>query len=625
MSNKVLVIDNDESTISQVSDTLGAVGYDVLSAATADAGRKMASELTPALILINLATPGSNGLELCKTIHTTSGLEGVPIILLTLKEGKFNPVYVKLYGIVAFLKKPFPDSELNDLASQHAPVSAAAEEPMGGGMEDSFDAETDEEVDSGAYAIGESDESLSDLQASFAQPIDYPEEPADEGQPSLIVKDDDPTSFDSSTLEGLQDENELSGGFSTEEADNQWGGGGTEDSFGGGSMSESASGEEDSSWGAGQSEGGMDMQQEQDEWGSGESGEGLSAGGAEDAFGGGTEEDSFSAGSDEDAFSAGADDSFSAGGEEDAFGGGAEEDSFSTGAEDGESFGSDEGEFSAGGTDDSFDASEGVSDFSAADEGGDDFLGDDLAYEEPASAPAAGGRKKAEAEEELPPMDDDFELEGGDLSDLIQDDKGKKDKKMEKDKKKGFKKGGGGGSKGFIIAIIILLLAAGGGAAYFFLFMEEPKKAYTPPPPPPRVEAEASPAPPIDEPVPGAPAPAPMDQAAAPASPAPAPVPAPAAKPAPAPAPAAPAVTGEAVKGMYYVQFGAFSSKANAEKMLKRLKDSGVDAFISPKKVKGKTLNFVLSSSAMGKKADAEKEAKKIRKDKGFDTAVYKH
>lgn len=82
---------------------------------------------------------------------------------------------------------------------------------------------------------------------------------------------------------------------------------------------------------------------------------------------------------------------------------------------------------------------------------------------------------------------------------------------------------------------------------------------------------------------------------------------------------------GEAAKGMYYVQFGAFSSKANADKMIKRLKGSGVDAFISAKSVKGKTLNFVLSGASFGKKADAEKEARKIRKDKGFDTAVYKH
>lgn len=85
------------------------------------------------------------------------------------------------------------------------------------------------------------------------------------------------------------------------------------------------------------------------------------------------------------------------------------------------------------------------------------------------------------------------------------------------------------------------------------------------------------------------------------------------------------AVKGEAQKGKYYVQFGAFSKKANADKMFKRLKDSGLDALIVSKKVKGKTLSFVLSGAAMDKKADAEKEAAKIRKDKGFDTAVYKH
>jgi len=118
-----LVIDNDESTVSQVNAALSPLGYSVSSASDAAAGLEMASNLVPSIMLVNLATPGSNGLELCKSIHGTDHLKEVPIILLTLREGKFDPVYVKLYGIVSFLKKPFNDDALVNLVNEHSTAS----------------------------------------------------------------------------------------------------------------------------------------------------------------------------------------------------------------------------------------------------------------------------------------------------------------------------------------------------------------------------------------------------------------------------------------------------------------------------------------------------------------------
>jgi twitching motility two-component system response regulator PilG len=118
MSRTALIIDNDENTVSQVNSALSPLGYSVSSASDATAGLEMANNLVPSVMLVNLATPGSNGLELCKTIHGTEELKDVPIILLTLREGKFDPVYVKLYGIVSFLKKPFDVDTLISLINE---------------------------------------------------------------------------------------------------------------------------------------------------------------------------------------------------------------------------------------------------------------------------------------------------------------------------------------------------------------------------------------------------------------------------------------------------------------------------------------------------------------------------
>ncbi|MCK4910582.1 MAG: response regulator, partial [Thermodesulfovibrionales bacterium] len=185
MNNTVLLIENDQDTVSKAAGALEGAGYTIVSADTAQEGTDKAKELIPVLILINLATPGANGLELCKSLHNTEGLTEVPIVLLTLREGKFEPVYTKLYGIVSFLKKPFNDDELLALAQEHSPV-AEAEEPIGddstmemgadsgdegfGAME--MDSGMDEGDEEGVFSIDETEQSLDDLQSSFQEPLE---------------------------------------------------------------------------------------------------------------------------------------------------------------------------------------------------------------------------------------------------------------------------------------------------------------------------------------------------------------------------------------------------------------------------------------------------------------------
>jgi|Deesub1362A_J573_1020465.scaffolds.fasta_scaffold00027_102 DNA-binding response OmpR family regulator/cell division protein FtsN len=113
MQNKtILVIDKDSKAVSTITSTLEPKGYSVFSASSADVGLIMAKKMNPSLIFVNLATPGTNGLEICKRIHGIDYLKDVPIILLTLREGKLNPQYRTLYGIVGFLKKPLNPEEI---------------------------------------------------------------------------------------------------------------------------------------------------------------------------------------------------------------------------------------------------------------------------------------------------------------------------------------------------------------------------------------------------------------------------------------------------------------------------------------------------------------------------------
>jgi len=142
----VLVIDNDQSASETMEQVLEPAGFPVFAAGTAETGLALARKIKPVLVFVNLSTPGANGLEICKALQRSEELRDVPIVLLTMREGKFNPIYKSLFGICDFIKKPLDPEVLlstvhslmpeepalepgeDDSASEEAAMEAAPEE-----------------------------------------------------------------------------------------------------------------------------------------------------------------------------------------------------------------------------------------------------------------------------------------------------------------------------------------------------------------------------------------------------------------------------------------------------------------------------------------------------------------
>jgi DNA-binding response OmpR family regulator/outer membrane biosynthesis protein TonB len=108
----ILLIDKDAEITQSIESTLESNDYLVFTAPSGDVGITMANKISPALIFVNPTVDGDIGLELCKTIHSTSHLTQVPIVVLSAFEGATDPKYASLYGIVDSLKKPFTPEEL---------------------------------------------------------------------------------------------------------------------------------------------------------------------------------------------------------------------------------------------------------------------------------------------------------------------------------------------------------------------------------------------------------------------------------------------------------------------------------------------------------------------------------
>jgi two-component system response regulator RegX3 len=106
---KILIVEDESSFSEALSFLLGKEGYDVAVAATGTDAIKQFNENGADLILLDLMIPEISGVEVCKTIRTTSQ---VPIIMLTAKDSEIDKVVGLELGADDYVTKPYSSREL---------------------------------------------------------------------------------------------------------------------------------------------------------------------------------------------------------------------------------------------------------------------------------------------------------------------------------------------------------------------------------------------------------------------------------------------------------------------------------------------------------------------------------
>jgi DNA-binding response OmpR family regulator len=108
-SNKIVIVDDDESIRELASLYLRKEGFDVSCAVDgASAVARIARE-KPDLIVLDLMLPGMSGYDVCKEVRATSN---VPIIMLTARDDDIDKIVGLELGADDYLTKPFNPREL---------------------------------------------------------------------------------------------------------------------------------------------------------------------------------------------------------------------------------------------------------------------------------------------------------------------------------------------------------------------------------------------------------------------------------------------------------------------------------------------------------------------------------
>ncbi len=79
----ILIIDDEESIRKLLTTYLNHWNFNTISAENGTIGIKMAKEMKPSLILLDLDMPGLHGLNVCEILKNDKRTKHIPIILLT--------------------------------------------------------------------------------------------------------------------------------------------------------------------------------------------------------------------------------------------------------------------------------------------------------------------------------------------------------------------------------------------------------------------------------------------------------------------------------------------------------------------------------------------------------------
>ena len=117
----VMVVDDSATIRHLVAHTLNSAGYIVRMAEDGVKALAMLQDSTPDMIFMDINMPRMDGYQVCKVIKHDPTTKGVPVVMLSGKDGFFDKVKGRLAGSSEYITKPFESDSLVHTVEKHIP------------------------------------------------------------------------------------------------------------------------------------------------------------------------------------------------------------------------------------------------------------------------------------------------------------------------------------------------------------------------------------------------------------------------------------------------------------------------------------------------------------------------
>jgi len=112
VSNKILIVDDEQAIREMVSFALTRAGFEVLEAADAQQAQTVVADELPDLLLLDWMMPGVSGLDLARRLKREDLTRDLPIIMLTARGEEEEKIRGLEVGADDYVTKPFSPREL---------------------------------------------------------------------------------------------------------------------------------------------------------------------------------------------------------------------------------------------------------------------------------------------------------------------------------------------------------------------------------------------------------------------------------------------------------------------------------------------------------------------------------
>ena len=112
LSQLVLVVDDEPGNLELLRTALTADGYEVMVAARGEEALEKVEASPPDVILLDVALPGMDGIEVCRRLHDNSETSHIPVLLMTAHRSREKRLDGISAGARDFLLKPLDLADL---------------------------------------------------------------------------------------------------------------------------------------------------------------------------------------------------------------------------------------------------------------------------------------------------------------------------------------------------------------------------------------------------------------------------------------------------------------------------------------------------------------------------------
>jgi DNA-binding response OmpR family regulator len=122
---RILIVEDDAEILDLIRTAMSFKEYETVDSMTGGNVLDLAREHRPSLIILDLQLPDMDGLEVCKLLKSDATTRGIPVIMLTARDGVSDIVRGLEAGANDYVTKPFEVMEL--MARVRAQIRLAGE------------------------------------------------------------------------------------------------------------------------------------------------------------------------------------------------------------------------------------------------------------------------------------------------------------------------------------------------------------------------------------------------------------------------------------------------------------------------------------------------------------------